>query len=78
MKRKVLAGLLLSFGLLLVACSRSGETPTATEAPAETEAVATSAPEAGECVACHTDKQRLIDTAKPLEPAGESESTGVG
>lgn len=78
MKKKVLAGLLLSFGLLLVACSRSGETPTATEAPAETEIVATSAPEAGECLACHTDKQRLIDTAKPEETSGESESSGVG
>lgn len=78
MNKKVLAGLLLLLGLLLSACSRSVETPTATEAPAETEVVATIAPDAAECLACHTDKQRLIDTAKPEEIAAETESSGVG
>lgn len=82
MMRKLFAGILLGVGLVLLA--GCGTSPAATtEAPVKTEA-ATEAPTAAptvetvdNCVDCHTNKQMLIDTAKPEEPA-ESESEGVG
>lgn len=80
MKKKWFSGMLMLLGLFLFsACAAtSTEAPSATEEAVGTEAVATSAPEAGECLACHTDKQRLIDTAAPVVEAAESESKGVG
>ncbi|MBI2331989.1 MAG: hypothetical protein HYU84_07510 [Chloroflexi bacterium] len=71
-------GIYLMGMLLISACATAkAESPTATETLTETEAVPTSAPEAGECVACHIDKERLIETAAPVVKA-ESESKGVG
>ena len=79
MKSKLLSTLIISF-ILLSACAPA-ETPsptaTAEEKPVETEAVVEVEPETDECLACHTDKQRLIDTAAPVAEA-ESESSGVG
>jgi hypothetical protein len=53
--------------------------PTATQEPTVTATLEPTATEVAvdTCVTCHTDKQMLIDNAKPEEPA-ESESKGVG
>lgn len=79
MKSKLLSTLIVAF-VLLSACAPA-ETPSPTaaaeEKPVETEAVVEVQPEADECVACHTDQQRLTDTAAPVVEA-EGESKGVG
>jgi hypothetical protein len=80
MNKNFLIGTALVLGLFLSSCSAQAEIPTETGTPAETEVEATPTPsvESGECLACHTDKQRLIDTAKPEEADHEAESKGVG
>lgn len=80
MNKNFLIGTALVLGLFLSSCSAQAEAVTETVAPTETEVLATPTPsvESGECLACHTDKQRLIDTAKPEEADHEAESKGVG
>jgi len=81
MRKHAFPGTLLILGILFLAsCAAPSATQEAseTDVPTATEAVAASAPEAGECLACHTDKQRLIDTAAPIVESAEAESKGVG
>ncbi len=47
--------------------------PQAQAAPQATEAA-----ETNECLDCHSNKDRLIDTSDPVEETAEAESKGVG
>lgn len=79
MNRKII-GLLAAMAFLLTACTSAATPPLVrTDTPVETDPPTEVATEAAvdECLACHTDKQRLIDTAAPVVKA-ESESKGVG
>lgn len=82
---KILRILTLTLGLALTlwACANTPTPAAQTDVPAdaanptEVAAIEPTALGPDECLACHTDKQRLIDTAEPIM-AAESESKGVG
>lgn len=79
MKSTLLSTLTL-VALFISACAPTTSlSPSSTEAEQaiEAEAVAEVQPDASECIACHTDKERLIDTAAPVVET-EGESKGVG
>jgi hypothetical protein len=68
------------FSLTLLACAPASEKATPTRVPIEASipiAMNIEPAETDECTACHTDKQRLIDTAKPEEVVVK-ESSGAG
>ena len=78
---------LLTLIFVLAACSTAvpvatealeEATPERTSTSAPTPVIPTETPEGiSECVSCHTDKERLIDTAKPEEVV-ETENEGAG
>jgi hypothetical protein len=77
--KRLATGVLIVLAMLLASCAPKAETPPpAVEMPIETETVVVSASDSSECLACHTDKERLIQTAKPEEADHEAESKGVG
>ena len=75
---------------MVTACSSTNEAPqpTATYVPQKSVPTAVPTVEAAalpeevemvdECIRCHTDKEQLIDTAKPEVEDHESESEGEG
>jgi len=70
-----------AFALLLGACRSTPNPaipttipPTASSMPIDVPVAYT---ESDHCLSCHSDKQQLIDTAKPEEVV-EKESTGAG
>jgi hypothetical protein len=81
MVKSKLLGILFVIAFLLSACAPAPTSPSATENVVETATSSEVPSEAGvadqECVACHTDKDKLIDTAAPVVEA-EGESKGVG
>jgi hypothetical protein len=78
MKNRYLVCSLIAGLLVVSACSPKVEASVAPmDMSVDTVEVILSTPEVDECLACHTDKQRLIDTAKP-EEVKVKESKGVG
>jgi hypothetical protein len=75
--------LTILLSLSLWACAPAPNTPVATDIPVgapvpeKVDFQVVEYDEYDECAACHTDKQRLIDTAKPEEVV-EAESSGAG
>jgi nitrate/TMAO reductase-like tetraheme cytochrome c subunit len=76
--KRLAFGTLIALAMVLSSCAPQTKTQSVTETSAETEVVAAPAPDSSECLACHTDKERLIQTAKPDEVDHEAESKGVG
>ena len=71
-----LFGFLIACVFLFSACMSNAtvtESPTAAEIPVQTETATASVNAADECLVCHINKQKLIDTAKPVV-AAEPES----
>lgn len=78
MQRMLKVIIALGIGMLMGACAaQANPAPTAVPTPTLPAAVYTPQSSVDYCVSCHTDKNALIQTAKPEEKA-PSESEGVG
>lgn len=77
MLKSKLISLIFVLALTLSACETFKTTSPAENTVAPTTDPPTTEQKADECLSCHADKQRLIETAKPEEKK-ESESKGVG
>ena len=79
--KSTFVGVLLTITFILSACATKAAPASSpqneAEVPVKVEAILKVQPEADECLACHSDKDRLIETAKPEEVV-EKESTGAG
>jgi hypothetical protein len=81
--KSILACLLLAAALLASACApdtgaRAAAAPTSTPADLPSDDGGTPvSPAVDECLKCHTDQERLIETAKPEEVVVK-ESSGTG
>ncbi|GIV62849.1 MAG: hypothetical protein AB1457_14675 [Chloroflexota bacterium] len=81
-KLRIWLGLLAGVLILLAGCARATPSVPVTNTPLPTQPVVptatlTTEPQVNYCVECHTDKDRLIQTAKPEEEVIE-ESEGAG
>jgi hypothetical protein len=84
--RKIWAVFFVLAFLLLSGCQTTAEEATETEAAVEEKPAATPVQPTEEaaiekidyCMSCHTDKEKLITTAKVEEEVAEEESSGVG
>ncbi len=83
--QKAKLAILLGLGMFILAACGAAVTQTAAPQPTEPAVqpastlppTATMAPVVDECLACHTDKDKLVSLAKPEEDK-EGESKGVG
>lgn len=77
MNPKIFSALLMAAFILSACVQAAPQSPPLPDVILAVNAVAGGQPQASECLSCHTDMNRLIETAKPEEVV-EKESSGAG